>query len=246
MTEENRIGKGGFGMVYKQLFHGKPMAMKCILVKELKDPEERDNGVQTAVVFLEKNISELRIQIATAGSGVIVPVAFVRQQNQEQDQDGEWIAKNYNIYIYPLYDCNLYELHTNYFDQFTEEIVADIIHQCFIRIGSFKSFQGQPEGLQIKDYLEPFQSLETLDLHDRTHNDIKPENFLVKFKNATAQNKFLKLDIFSISVLLDRQFVTDLTDIEIALTDFGMAGSKSRGGKPIFASPECFENKEKI
>ena len=140
MTEENRIGKGGFGMVYKQLFHGKPMAMKCILVKELKDPEERDNGVQTAVVFLEKNISELRIQIATAGSGVIVPVAFVRQQNQEQDQDGKWIAKNYNIYIYPLYHCNLYELHTNYFDQFTEEIVADIIHQCFIRIGSFKSF----------------------------------------------------------------------------------------------------------
>ena len=43
---------------------------------------------------------------------------------------------------------------------------------------------------------------------------------------------------------------TDLTQIEIALTDFGMADPKgekmnSRGGTPIFASPECFEKKEK-
>ena len=47
-------------------------------------------------------------------------------------------SSNYNIFIYPLYDCNLYELHQNYFDQFTEEIVADIIDQCFIRIGPSK------------------------------------------------------------------------------------------------------------
>ena len=37
----------------------------------------------------------------------------------------------------------------------------------------------------------------------------------------------------------------DLTQIEIALTDFGMAGPESQGGTPVFASPECFENKEK-
>ena len=92
--------------------------------------------ISETVSDVEKNISELRIQIATVGSGVIVPVAFVRQQNQEQDDDGKWIAKNYNIYIYPLYDCNLDELHGNYFDQFTEEIIANIIHQCFIRTGS--------------------------------------------------------------------------------------------------------------
>ena len=67
------------------------------------------------------------------------------------------------------------------------------------------------------------QSLETLDLHNQTHNDIKPQNFLVKFKNG--QN--------------------DLTRIEIALTDFGMAGPESQGGTPVFASPECFEKKEK-
>ena len=131
MTNENRIGSGGFGMVFRQLFHGIPMAMKCMLMGKV---EERDY-VKQAVSDFEKNISELRIQIATVGSGVIVPVAFVRQQNQEKDEIGKWIAKNYNIYIYPLYDCNLEEFHNNYFGQFTEEIVADIIHQCFIRNG---------------------------------------------------------------------------------------------------------------
>ena len=37
----------------------------------------------------------------------------------------------------------------------------------------------------------------------------------------------------------------DLTQIEIVLTDFGMADSDSKGGTPVFASPECFEKKEK-
>ena len=37
----------------------------------------------------------------------------------------------------------------------------------------------------------------------------------------------------------------DLSQIEIVLTDFGMAGSDSKGGTPVFASPECFEKKEK-
>ena len=67
------------------------------------------------------------------------------------------------------------------------------------------------------------KSLETLDRHNRTHNDIKPQNFLVKFKNGP--NEF--------------------TQIEIVLTDFGMAEPDSKGGTPIFASPECFETKDK-
>ena len=37
----------------------------------------------------------------------------------------------------------------------------------------------------------------------------------------------------------------DLTQIEIVLTDFGMAEADSKGGTPVFASPECFEKKEK-
>ena len=39
---------------------------------------------------------------------------------------------------------------------------------------------------------------------------------------------------------------TDLTKIEIVLTDFGMAGSDSNGGTPVFASPECFEHQYQV
>ena len=133
MTDKNRIGQGGFGMVFQVPFHNIPMAMKCVIMGEI----EHRSYINETVSDLEKNIAELRIQekIGTVGSGVIVPVAYVRQQNQEQDANGKWIAYNYHIYIYPLYDCNLRELHEGYFNQFTEEILADIIAQCFIRKG---------------------------------------------------------------------------------------------------------------
>ena len=129
-TNGNRIGQGGFGSVFKGLFHGKKKAMKYVLTGKADF-----NKISDVKEYLEKNISEIRIQIATAGSGVIVPEAFVRQQIQEQDDNGKWIAKNYNVYIYPIYDCNLYELHENHFDNFTEEILGEIIHQCFNRKG---------------------------------------------------------------------------------------------------------------
>ena len=54
-----------------------------------------------------------------------------------------------------------------------------------------------------------------MDQYGQIHNDIKPQNFLVKF------------------------LAGDLSLIEIVLTDFGLAGSDSKGGTPIFASPEC-------
>ena len=130
MTDSNRIGSGGFGMVFRNLFHGIPMAMKCVWM----GPNEQQNLLRDVVQDLEKNISELRIQTATIGAGVIVPEAFVIQQNQdEQDENGKWIADNYKIFIYPIYDCNVHELHKNYFDKFTEEILNNILHQCLTR-----------------------------------------------------------------------------------------------------------------
>ena len=59
--------------------------------------------------------------------------------------------------------------------------------------------------------------------HDQIHNDIKPQNYLVKFLNGD----------------------NDLSSIEIVLTDFGLAGSDLKGGTPIFASPECLANPDR-
>ena len=129
MTDANRIGGGGFSSVYKGSFHGKEKALKCVFIEQTSVR----TVVEEAVSDLEENISEIRVQMASGGSGIMVPEAFVRQQNQLQDTDGEWIAENYNIYIFPLYDCNLYELHENHYNQFTDEILIDILSQCLTR-----------------------------------------------------------------------------------------------------------------
>ena len=71
--------------------------------------------------------------MTAVGPGVLVPEAFIRQQNQEKNENGKWIAKNYNIYIYPVFDCNLYELHEDHYDKFNEAIIGEIINQCFNR-----------------------------------------------------------------------------------------------------------------
>ena len=137
MSDENRIGQGGFGSFFKGLFHGKDKAVKCVLIKRIED---RHYPIENAVSDLEKNIAEIQIQISSSGIGVIVPEAFIRQETEEQDENGKWIAMNYNIYIYPLYDCNLYELHENHYNQFTDEILRDILHQCLTRKGSVPSW----------------------------------------------------------------------------------------------------------
>ena len=54
------------------------------------------------------------------------------------------------------------------------------------------------------------------------HNDIKPQNYLVKFRNNDEKP----------------------SDIEIVLTDFGLAGSESKGGTPVFGSPECWTDRK--
>ena len=62
--------------------------------------------------------------------------------------------------------------------------------------------------------------METLYHHNQIHNDIKPQNYLVKFLNG-------------------------LSLIEIVLTDFGLAGSENKGGTPVFASPECLADPDR-
>ena len=132
MSDENRIGQSGLGNVFNGLFHGKDKAVKCVLIGRIEEQHfEKD-----AVSDLEKNIYKLRIQISSGSSGVIVPEAFILQQSVEQNKNEKWIAKNYTIFIYPLYHCNLYELHVNHYNQFNDDILRDILHQCLTRKGS--------------------------------------------------------------------------------------------------------------
>ena len=72
--------------------------------------------------------------------------------------------------------------------------------------------------------------METLDHHNQIHNDIKPQNYLVKFSKGEDRKRKAEID---------------LSCIEIVLTDFGLAGSDSKGGTPIFASPECLANPDR-
>ena len=60
-----------------------------------------------------------------------------------------------------------------------------------------------------------------MDRFNQVHNDIKPQNYLLKYLNGP----------------------NDLNRIDIVLTDFGLVGQDTKGGTPIFASPECFEIK---
>ena len=128
IDDNNQLGSGGFGTVYCGKWHGKDAAMKCIWIDQI--PERY--FVIDAIDDFEKNISEYRSQLMAKGSGVIIPYAMVRQQNQEYE-DGKWISLNFNVLIYPKYDLNLYELHETYYNQYTDEILRDILHQCLTR-----------------------------------------------------------------------------------------------------------------
>ena len=113
--------------------------------------------------------------------------------NLKRDEKDRLIAMNFNVYVYPKYDMNLHDFYKKHYEEFNDDILYSIFHQCA-------------------------KSLKTLAKHKHTHNDIKPQNFLVKFKAGKD----------------------DLNNLEVVLTDFGLAGQNAEGGTPIFASPECF------
>ena len=215
MNRSNQIGHGGFGNVYKGTWHKEKVAFKCVFIdlgttahretEEFLDQNPELRGLSyPQYIRLQKEIEEYKKPFSllelpelpkAPGPGILKPLAFFRQQEQvdegEKTKYGDiwWRPRNFNVYVYPLYDCNLYELHNDYHDRFTDEILEHVLSQCL------KSFV-------------------TLLINSFPHNDIKPQNFLVKF---TTKRK-------------------DLMKTEIVLTDFGL--TDSLGGTPIFASPE--------
>lgn len=132
MQNDKLIGEGGFGMVYEKMFHGKIMAMKCISVGDIEDQFYSDQAESE----MKQDIHEYLAQLSSSGPGILIPTAVLRQQEQEQDDKGKWIAQNYNIFVYPKYDCNLYQLHKNHINDFTDHILKDILQQCLARKSS--------------------------------------------------------------------------------------------------------------
>ena len=91
---------------------------------------------------------------------------------------------------------NLYDLHKNHYRDFNDDMIYSIFNQCA-------------------------KSLVTLAGHCHIHNDIKPQNFVVRFNGEK----------------------NDLSDLKVVLTDFGMIDQDAEGGTPVFSSPECFGKK---
>ena len=79
--------------------------------------------------------------------------------------------------------------------------------------------------------------------HNQIHNDIKPQNYLVRFLNV-SDGKCQRIRGFICSYIFGMKEEC-LPEIEIVLTDFGLAGSETKGGTPIFASPECLSNPDR-
>ena len=208
MTDHNQIGKGGFGNVFKGYWHREKVAFKCVLIdlrttahKETenylsKHPKMRALSYPQ-IERLQKETEEFRKPFSLNGPGILQPKAFFRQQNQIDEgkktiyKNIWWQPRNFNVYVYPLYDCNLYEFHSQFYDILNDQILEHILCQCLT-------------------------SLNTLNQNFTTHNDIKPQNFLVKFLSHK----------------------NDLMKTEIVLTDFGLTDSS--GGTPMFASPEVW------
>ena len=131
--DSTRIGKGGFGTVFKGKWHGKESAFKYLRIRNRTNSQEIyvDEIVNNNFERLNEYFKQSNVSIS-ANSGIIIPTAFYRQQIQIRSNE-KWIAENYDVYVYPLYDCNLYELHERHFKNFTKEITLNILEQCFKR-----------------------------------------------------------------------------------------------------------------
>ena len=130
-----RIGQGGFGTVFKGNWHGENSAFKYLRIRN-ESNKQTQYYLRDVVEKYHERLTEYFKQLDVStnyNSGIIIPNAFYRQQLQVRDDNGNWEAENFDVYVYPLYDCNLYELHALHFDSFDKEITMNIIDQCFTR-----------------------------------------------------------------------------------------------------------------
>ena len=133
--DSTRIGQGGFGTIFKGKWHGENSAFKYLRIRNEPNKKTR-YFVQDIVEKHHERLIEYYKQLDVStnhNSGIIIPKAFYRQQLQVKDDNGHWKAENYDVYVYPRYDCNLLESHELHFNSFDKEITMNIMEQCFTR-----------------------------------------------------------------------------------------------------------------
>ena len=132
--DSTRIGQGGFGTVFSGKWHGQDSAFKYLSIRN--ESKNQELFIRDVVNKYINRITEYRKQLDISmnqNSGVIIPNAFYRQQLQIKVDDGSFVAENYDVFVYPRYDCNLHELHESQFENFDKEITLNILKQCFTR-----------------------------------------------------------------------------------------------------------------
>ena len=119
----NRIGSGSSGSVFEGKWHSTQAAFKFIPIRYYKSSSETIKSF----FDLQENISEFFHQQSTRGQNVLRPIGFYRQQIQK----GKTKFYHFDVIVYPLCDCNLYQLLKNV--TFSDNEIENILDQCLRR-----------------------------------------------------------------------------------------------------------------
>ena len=116
------VGAGSSGNVYKGKWHSVDAAFKFIEIPFYATESESIKSFND----LQENFSEFIHQRSIEGHGVLQPIGLYRQQIQKKKT-----PTHFNVIVYPLCDCNLYQLLEN--DRSAKKQIDNILNQCLIR-----------------------------------------------------------------------------------------------------------------
>ena len=101
--KKNRIGQGA-AKVFKGKWHQKEAAFKFIPITNLTwETYSNEN-----VADLESRLAEIKKVPRVSGANILVPIGSFRQQEQT-DENGEIVAHNFEVFVFPLLRMNLAE-----------------------------------------------------------------------------------------------------------------------------------------
>ena len=117
------IGSGSSGSVYAGSWHSNEAAFKFIPIRYYQ------SATDTLQSFydLQEKISEFFHQQSTIGENILQPVGFYRQQIEKD----KTTIIHFDVIIYPLCDCNLYEFLNRY--SISDNDIENILDQCLRR-----------------------------------------------------------------------------------------------------------------